>query len=162
MTRSAAQNQELFDKLLAQWRERDEAIDKLNDTQIGLSKRITELFSESIVKEKMLADLPWKFKTHDHHAVSLYCNSTLSKVGEFLEKMHWDNGGFYWGRTLSISNYTVTFPGDDMNIFFNEVDECIAFCKEHGIKPNVTKLNDQRNAFQIRLDNVTSLIESLS
>ena len=48
-----------------------------------------------------------------------------------------------------------------LQFYFDSINECVAFCKEQGIKPNRDELEEKRKKAQSEVDRLGQLIKAL-
>lgn len=156
-----ARTRDRFDTLLAEWTEIEDAIGKMKDEQGDITEKISELFSDIITREQLLANLSWKVHTYPG-AASIDCKTKDKKVDEFLQKMIWKDFKYYYNARIQVGGNQAVISDGELTIHFeNGVEDCIKFCKEQGIKPESSALNDQRKKAQADVDRMTNIIESL-
>jgi hypothetical protein len=162
MTEPIAVTRDRFDRLLAEWQLNEDRIGRLQDQQGDTAETISQLFSDIITRDQLLAGLPWEIEYYPHET-SMFCNIKDEKAAEFLKKMIWKDFKYYWSGSIKVGGNVVNVNDGEITIYFEKgIDDLLSFCQIQGIKPVVTTLNDQRKKAQDKADGLTRLIESLS
>ena len=151
---------EFFESRLDRWQRQAITIKKMQEEQRNLADDISTGFGDIVTRDQLLAGLPWEVVMHAR--VTIKCKIKDEKVGAFIEMLEWDDRRFHWHHSLQIGEYYVNLDDGMMSISFKDIDEMVAFCKEQGIKPRVTMLNDQRKKAQSDVDRLTGIIRLLA
>jgi len=151
-----------FDVLLKLWRDSQDKVDEIDSKQAKICGYINDTFSTIVKEQQLLAELPWEVEVYPGSS-NLSCRIKDTKVQEFLDKMVWKGDSRYsYLYNLKLCGKYIHLDDGIMEINFDDEDEMMNFCDEHGIKPGVTRLNDQRNDAIHKVKRLDQIIKRLS
>lgn len=150
-----------FEVLLDQWRANEAEKQGIQEKQDTLTDAISVAFADVVREGQLLAPLKWDFSATGRGA-SLSCRFKKDDAAwELLDKFEWENSRYHYHAILMIGKHAMYTDDGVLRFYFDSIDECVAFCKEQGIKAERAEIKAQRDRALSEAERLGKLIETL-
>jgi len=148
-----------FDALLTSWRESADQIDLLKERQEALAEDINKTYGKVVTEEQLLANLPWTFSIGQKGSASIRCD--VDDADAFLKTLEWDDHRRFYHHRITLGEHMLLLDDGVLTIYLSGLDAMIDFCKEQGIKPDITAINVQRDEARKQVEHFSNIIDKL-
>jgi len=76
--------------------------------------------------------------------------------------LEWEEHRFSWHSQLKLGDYIICSSDGEVTIYFETMDQCIEFCKQHSIKPKSSVFKDQKERALKNLQEANMVLEIFS
>lgn len=153
-----------FEVLLGRWRVYEAQVREIYGKQDDLTDAISVAFAKVVRERQLLAPLKWDFSASSgSRMVEISCclkkDDALQKL---LDKFQREGGKRDYHATLKLGNHSLHSYTNMLRFYFDTIEQCVAFCKEQGIKLESSTLEDKRKKALSEAERLKKLIETLS